>query len=338
MSASNSARRGELQLHDSEQGLMAGLDEVVTKYCASSLLPFPNPTWRDIQADAVVLPRRGRIGVVILMPTLNLVLKVYREPNDGIQNELEADLVARNAGLSEWMPNVLGSGKLSGQRRFIVQTFAANEVKTPHIASRRWHQYCTQELWPVLLRLHMMADPQLAAFDSSIADLRQKILGHPNIAVLLQLLSAAEANSVLSVDSDYVMSGTHGDIVPGHIHISSSGTTIIDWGSFARRPTIAEYCLRFTRSGRRTDRRASQFWSRLLTDEPLPPGVIALTRDVAEWQRMEFSLSVDSQAIKAQLLLNFCKSAISRWNQEGRDLSAKKYRQRVTRMGLGSFR
>lgn len=317
-------------MHTPYNRLLDGLDEVVAVYCPSS---FQSP--RDVLSNAIVLPRRGRVGVVLLMPTQGLVLKVYRGPNNGIQNELRADRVARKAGLSGWLPRVLGSGELPNSRYFIAQSFSANEARTPGITSRRWRAYCTQTLWPVLLRLHMIADPQVVSFDYSLAHLWQSVRGHPDEAILQQVLSLIEINSNLSSDNGFVVSETHGDIVPEHIRVGTSQTTIIDWGSFARRPAIAEYCLRFTRSARRADLGALQFWLRIRTPAmPLPNSVTSLTQNVAEWQRQHFGLSVDDNSIKAQLLLDFCNAAVWRWKHAGRDLSAKKYRQRIERMGL----
>lgn len=317
-----------------EGELLSGLGDIVAMYCrGSGYSPCTQP---DALASATILPRKGRPGVVLLMPSYNLVLKVYRGPNNGISNELAADLVAREAGLSEWLPDILGTGQLAGQRHYIVQTFAKKEEATPRITSRRWRHFCVDLLWPALLRLHKVGDPQLVSFDSSIKKLNGQIEGHPNRELLVRLLSWVESHAELSLDSHYVTSKTHGDIVPEHIRISSSNIKIIDWGSFARRPTIAEYCLRFTRSAHSFDFRASQFWTRLRVDaKPLPRDISLLTQDAIEWQRMHFGLNVDAHSVKAQLVLDFCNSAVWRWGQIGRDLSARKYRQRVQRMGLG---
>jgi len=288
--------------------------------------------------DAIIIPRSGRVGFVLVSRESSFALKAFKGKNNGVSSEVYAYDIAYQAGLNQFIPRVREYEVSEDSYSFVVTDWSENSspmksLKTK-IGQKLWLKFLTHDVSPFLFKFYQFAGVDKKCSLELSKKLERRILVHPDKIACLKLLSRVRLYLENSSCKFHLESLTHGDILPSHFHFSDGGWQLIDWGSSRRKIVICDFVVRFIRSEYYYDDETKKFWDFINDKGGAPSGLEESLRPLLSWAQRDHGLIIDDDSVRFSILISLLEDILYRWENAGRDLQDEKFRKRLALLGI----
>jgi hypothetical protein len=186
--------------------------------------------------DAVIVQPYSKRGPVVVSGASGLAIKIVNSHQD-LNNEITALDIAKRNNLSHHTQELVEHGNTSKGAQWMATRIAPNTrykmSKSLPIFSSRWKRWLNKEGLPFLCSYYQASGPEYLSTETLIAHATSTLNSHvgPDAGILIRFISTLSSNK----ESDCMaVVRVHGDLDPAHVHQSSDGWKLIDWGESLR--------------------------------------------------------------------------------------------------------
>jgi hypothetical protein len=247
--------------------------------------PFTAP--HAVPNDAVLIPIKE--GLVVASQTQGQVLKIMSgegKGHYGINRELRARAIAKEAGIAKHLPEIFASGEMK-ERPWTLMALAPNHYPANR-RPRLWYRWLERDVLPLMQRFYEAGGVDVYDANTMFEKKRAQLQEAGTTPLVEQVLALCENARPRGASPAWFSVMCHLDLHPKHLHRTKSDWWLVDWGNLRRLPIHFEL-FRWYFRGRPLDRPGkSAFWAWLRGDikaSQLPRDVRTLLELYHQWQR-----------------------------------------------------